>query len=98
MQRVYGLDFDRVLDGTVSLHQAAALAACLPPGSLCLEFYSAELGWTREELLTLALVNSWRSKPIDPFGKRDGQVMDQTEYGDYLSLPREAAEQIEEVS
>lgn len=98
MQRVYGLDFDRVLDGTVSLSQAAALAVCLPTGSLCLEFYSAELGWTREELLTLALVNSWRSKPIDPFGKCDGKVMDQGEYGDYLSRPREAADKNEEVT
>lgn len=98
MQRVYGLDFDLVLAGAVSLDQAAALAACLPPGSLCLEFYSAEMGWTREELLMLALVNSWRSKPIDPFEKRDGQVMGQDEYGDYLSLPREETKQGKEVA
>lgn len=97
MQRVYGLDFDRVLDGTVSLAQAAALAACLPAGSLCLEFYDQQLGWTREELLTLALVNAWRSKPIDPFKKREGQVMDQAEYGDYLSLPRRVAQDDGEV-
>lgn len=91
MQRTYGLDFDRVLDGTVSLAQASALAACLPPGSLCLGHYEAELGWTRGELLALALVNSWRDEPINPFKKNDSPALSREDYEDYLSRPREAA-------
>lgn len=91
MQRAYGVDFDRVLDGTVSLAQAAALAACLPPGSLCLSRRSAELGWTRGDLLLLALANSWRSEPIDPFKKNDAPALSRDDYEDYLSRPREAA-------
>ncbi|WP_117204898.1 hypothetical protein [Paratractidigestivibacter faecalis] len=88
MQRTYGMDMDRVLDGTVSVPQAAACAACLPLGSLCLAAEDEEAGWTREEILTLALVNSWRSEPIDPFRHKAGVSMDVDAYAEYLARPR----------
>lgn len=91
MQRIYGMDMDRVLDGTVSVRQAAACAACLPLGSLCLAAEDEVAGWTREELLQLALANSWRSEPIDPFRHPTGVSMDADDYAEYLSRPREEA-------
>lgn len=88
MQRTYGVDMDRVLDGTVSVVHAAALAACLPPGSLCLAAESEEAGWTRSELLLLALANSWRETPIDPFRHSDKTSMEVEDYAAYLARPR----------
>lgn len=84
------MDWDRVLDGTVSVTQAAALAACLPAGSLCLGAEEPAAGWTRGEALLLGLLNSWRAEPIDPFGKPDLMAMSQEEMGEYLSRPRAA--------
>lgn len=66
LQEVYGIDWDRVLRGDVSLTQAAACAACLRPGSRVLEAEYAELGWSRTEMLMLSLRNLWASEPLDP--------------------------------
>lgn len=88
MQRTYGMDMDRVLDGTVSVRQAAACAACLPLGSLCLAAEDEVAGWTRGELLQLALANSWRETPIDPFEHKDQTSMEVDEYAAYLARPR----------
>lgn len=67
LQEVYGIDWDRVLSGEVSLTQAAACAACLRPGSRVLEADDAEMGWSRTEMLMLSLRNLWASEPLDPF-------------------------------
>lgn len=77
-----------MLDGTVSLAQAAALAACLPQGSLCLGGESEPAGWTRTDLLLLAVVNSMRAEPIDPFGRPDVVAMGEDEMAELLSRPR----------
>ncbi len=70
MQRVYGVDLDRVRSGEVSVRQAAALCACLPAGSLCLAAVDARLAWSTEQSLILAVVNAVRgiagAAPIDP--------------------------------
>lgn len=76
-----------MLDGTVSLAQAAALAACLPQGSLCLGGESEPAGWTRTDLL-LTVVNSMRAEPIDPFGRPDVVAMGEDEMAELLSRPR----------
>ena len=89
---MYGVDWDRVLDGTVSLAQASALAACLPAGSLCLGAEEPAAGWTREETLLLGILNSWRAEPYDPFKRPDLMAMSQEEMGEYLSRPRTAAD------
>ena len=86
------MDWDRVLDGTVSVEQAAALAACLPAGSLCLGTVEPEAGWTRGETLLLGVLNSLRAEPYDPFKKPDLMVMSQEEMGEYLSRGRTAVE------
>lgn len=96
MQRTYGVDMDRVLDGTVSVRQAAALAACLQPGSLCLGGPDEAAGWTRGELLSLATLNTVRAMagadPMDPFSKPDAQAMDVEDMIEYLARPRVEAE------
>lgn len=79
---------DRVLDGTVSVLHAAALAAWLPPGSLCLEEADPRLGWTREELLLLIVANSKLKEPIDPFKKSDSLAMEVDDYAAYLARDR----------
>lgn len=88
LQRVYGVCWDDVLSGRVATGHAAALAACLPPGSLCLAREDERLGWTREQWLLLAVANSLREEPIDPFERRDVMAMDPDELGDYLAAPR----------
>lgn len=71
MQRVYGVDLDDVSRGSLSIKQAAALAACLPKGSLCLTAEDAGLAWSDEQLLLLAIINTIRGAvgvpAIDPF-------------------------------
>lgn len=88
LQREYGVCWDDVPAGRVTTGHAAALAACLPPGSLCLAREDERLGWTREQWLLLAVANSLREEPIDPFERRDVMAMDPDELGDYLSAPR----------
>lgn len=92
LQRVYGVSWDSVLSGAVSCEHAAALAANLPPGSLCLAREDERAGWTRGELLLLALVNGLRDErhQIDPFAKPDATAMEAGELADYLSAPRTA--------
>lgn len=89
MQRYYGVDFDRVIDGTVSVRQAAALVAGLPLGSATLASVDRRLGWTREDMLLLAVANSLRTEPIDPFGEQErGMAMEHDEMAAYLARPR----------
>ena len=96
MQRTYGVDMDRVLDGTVSVRHAAALAACLQPGSLCLGGPDEPSGWTRGELLSLATLNAVRGmagiEAVDPFYKPDTTAMDVEDLVEYLARPRAEAE------
>lgn len=95
LQREYGVCWDDVLSGRVAAGHAAALAACLPPGSLCLAREDERLGWTREQWLLLAVANSLREEPIDPFARPDRMAMEADELGDYLSRPRVAVSESE---
>lgn len=92
MQRVYGVDMDDVARGSVSLEQASALAACLPNGSLCLAREDEAAGWSREQMLLLAIANSLRREPIDPFRDSSVKEFDPDELGEYLARPRTAVE------
>lgn len=92
LQRHYGVDIDDVARGRVSVRHAAALAACLPPGSLTLGREDARLGWSREQTLLLAVANSLRTEPIDPFAEPSVREFAPEELGDYLSLPRVATD------
>ena len=92
MQRVYGVDIDAVARGDVSFAQAAALAACLPPGSLCLAREDERYGWSRQDMLLLAIANSLRTEPIDPFKGPNVMEFSPEELGEYLARPRTAAE------
>lgn len=80
-----------MLSGAVSVEQAAALAACLPAGSLCLGAEEPAAGWSREETLLLGVLNSLRAEPYDPFEKPSLLAMTQEEMGKYLNLPRTEA-------
>lgn len=97
MQRTYGVDMDRVLDGTVSVHHAAALASCLRPGSLCLGGPDDPAGWSREETLLLGALNALRgiagADAIDPFDKPDATAMGVDDLIEYLARPRTEAEE-----
>ena len=95
LQREYGVCWDDVLSGRVSTGHASALAACLPPGSLCLAREDERLGWTREQWLLLAVANSLRTEPIDPFSAPPSVAMGQDEMGEYLSGPRVALTETE---
>ena len=92
LQRYYGVSWDSVLSGAVSCEHAAALAANLPPGGRCLACEDERAGWTRGELLLLALVNGLRDErhQIDPFARPDATAMGTAELEDYLTAPREA--------
>ena len=81
-----------MLAGAVSLTHAAALAVCLPLGSRLLACEDARAGWTNGEMLLLAIANSLRETPIDPFDAPDVQAMEQDALGEYLSRPRVAVE------
>ncbi len=91
-QRVYGICWDDVLSGRYTVTHAAALAVSLPLGSRCLAAEDERAGWTNSELLLLALVNSMREEPIDPFYHPDVTAMDKDELIDYLARPRAAAD------
>jgi hypothetical protein len=91
LQRYYGVCWDGVLAGEMSVAHAAALAANLPLGARCLACEDERAGWTNGEMLLLALVNSTREKPIDPFRKPDATVMDVDEMAEYLARPRTEA-------
>lgn len=88
LMRVYGLDFDRFLDGSVSVAQVSALVAGLPLGSSTLASIDKRLGWTRSELLLLTLVNSLRKEPLDPFSEPNCLAMEQDQMAEYLARPR----------
>lgn len=93
LQRHYGVSWDSVLSGAVSCEHAAALVACLPPGSRCLAREDEVLGWTTGELLLLCIANSLRDgeHQIEPFKHPDAQAMDTEDLERYLNAPRAAA-------
>ncbi len=78
--------------GAVSPAHAAALAVCLPLGSRLLACEDPRAGWTNGEMLLLAIANSLREQPIDPFGVPDADAMDVDVLEEYLSRPRAAVE------
>ena len=87
---------DRVLDGTVSVHHAAALAACLRPGSACLGGADEPAGWSRAETLLLGVLNAVRgiagADAMDPFSKPDAAAMDVDDLIEFLARPRTEAD------
>ena len=80
----------------MSIHHAAALVSCLPPGSMTLAKFNPKIGWTISELLLLAIANSFRDKEtvIDPFNefsnskKMECVEMSIDELEAFLSRPR----------
>ena len=84
--------WDDVLHRRVTTGHAAALAANLPAGSCCLACEDERAGWTREELLLLALVNSLRDEKhqIDPFDHPDVTAFEVDDLVEYLARPRTA--------
>lgn len=94
LQRVYGVCLDDVGRG-VSVRHAAALAACLPEGSLVLAKEDPRRGFTDAEWLLLGILNAVRTfggaEPLDPFGERAHRVsLDAESYMERLSRPRKA--------
>lgn len=88
LQRYYGVCWDDVEAGRVSPAHAAALAANLQPGCRCLAAEDERLGWTNGEMLLLAVANSLREEPIDPFKKPNATAMDTGELAEYMARPR----------
>lgn len=84
------MTWDSVINGAVSLSHAAALTVCLPLGSRLLACEDPRAGWTNGEMLLLAIANSLREQPIDPFRVQDADAMDVDALQEYLSRPREA--------
>lgn len=99
LQRYYGVSWDDVLSGRVTVAHAAFLASNLPLGSRCLACEDERLGWTNAELLLLALVNAQRDAghQIDPFKKKDALAMEQADLAALLAAPRRAVESPEGV-
>ena len=95
LQRVYGVCMDDVGRG-VSVRHAAALAACLPEGSLVLAKDDPRRRFTDAEWLLLGILNAVRSfggaEPLDPFsGGGEARVaLDAESYMERLSRPRKA--------
>lgn len=87
---------DDVFSGAVSVRHAAALAACLRPGSLCLGGADDPAGWSRAEMLLLGVLNALRgiagADAMDPFNKPDAAAMDVDELIEYLAMPRTEAD------
>lgn len=69
MQRIYGVNLDDMGRG-VSVRHVAALAACLPCGSLTLERIDPRTKYTETDWLLLGILNSLRSEPFNPFEER----------------------------
>ena len=95
LQRFYGICWDDVLNGNFSFAHAAALAVNLPLGSRCLACEDERAGWTNAEILLLAIANSLREDPIDPFTRPDVLVMEKEELVEYLARPRVAIDRRE---
>lgn len=90
MQRYYGICLDAV-GVSVSISHAAALARCLPLGSLVLERIDPRARYTETDWLLLGILNSIRTKPFDPFEMQERQgcmAMSAAEMTSLLSKPR----------
>lgn len=89
LQRFYGVNLDEMGHG-VSVAHVAALAACLPHGSLVLERIDPRTKYTETDWLLLGILNSLRDKPFDPFVRKTarGASMSVEEMRDVLSRPR----------
>lgn len=99
LQRFFGVNLDHVIQGEVSVHHCACLASNLPLGSATLAKIDRRLSFTNADWLLLALVNSWRETPIDPFkenkNKQGIRSMSVDDMAEYLSRPREDVSAIE---
>ncbi len=75
---------------SVSVKHAAALVYSLPRGAQTLAKIDPKSEWGDAEWLLLAILNSLREKPIDPWdtGEKQGFVADQDTYEALLSAPR----------
>lgn len=92
LQMYFGINLDHVINGEVSVFHCACLASNLPLGSATLAKIDKRLSFTNADWLLLAIANSWREKPIDPFkeSKSTGiRTMSVEEMAEYLSRPRE---------
>lgn len=74
----------------MSVTHAAALVACLPPGSSVLSAIDPRNRYTEGDWLLLGILNSLREKPVDPFApkSRATKSMDADELTRFLSKPR----------
>ena len=96
LQRYYGVCLDDVGRG-VSVEHAAALAACLPPGSATMAAIDPRAAWTDVEWLLLAIANMLSEEKIDPFDNdieegADRESYEVDEYERLLALPRKEAD------
>ncbi len=97
LQRYYGICLDAV-GISVSVLHVAALVRCLPLGSCVLERLDPRARYTETDWLLLGILNSIRTKPINPFENQEKQkpvALSAERMGDLLSKPRKEVKDVD---